>query len=582
MGDQSGNNQNKTENLNWLQRLLQQLSRGKRGDIVAANIGENATGVAVGKNIIQIGTLKIPIWVLVVVAAGIVVGVSIVLYDALNTTNELGKIGSVVLATPTPTAKPHMADGQFNIAVAEFYALDKDGQPTRNQDALELSQSIAKFLDNQQDALTEVIGEQVVIWGPDKGISPVAIGQEDAQARILNAKVLLYGNLRAIDDDHWQVEPRFYLTDNAVGQAYELHGEHALGSKISYRPQNIASKGDVNKTLRLRLDALSQLLIGLSYMVYGDIEGYQHAAETFHNLAEATEWGKGAGGTQNSGQEILYLFLGNASLGQSFLISDNDPARIALLIDSRKAFTTAISLNANYARPYNGLGSTLFQMARALETADLCAWNWDLLDEAAQAYTKAIELPPEAKPASGQVDFRANFGLGRVHYWEGICPDPAKGDLQATWQAEWGIARDHYQFVLDEYAQMPSPNPHVTDIAAYAHTDLGYMALKRADSLLPKNDATQVEQGKKFLIESIEHYARSLELTKLSKTADGVKHAKETMPFYLTALCLDHQGERAQAALADFIAKLSDAESVRTMIIQQTPLWEECTNAQSK
>src|SRR5262249_43464041 len=157
----------------------------------------------------------------------------------------------------------------------------------------------------------------------------------------------------------------------------------------------------------------------------------------------------------------------------------------------------------------------------AVTTAGQCDWNWNLLDEAAQAYTKAIGLPSAAKPASGQVDFRANFGLGRVHYWAGSCPDPAKGDSQATWQTEWSIARNHYQLVFDEYAKMSAPNPRLIDIAAYTHTDLGSMDLIQATNLLQKNDTSQVDQVKKFLMKSIEHYTRALDLTKSSKTADG-------------------------------------------------------------
>ncbi len=67
---------------NWLNRLLARALHGGQGDVIAANVGEGAQNVAVGKFILQnnvrIGTLVVPvrfILVLLAVAAAVAVGV---------------------------------------------------------------------------------------------------------------------------------------------------------------------------------------------------------------------------------------------------------------------------------------------------------------------------------------------------------------------------------------------------------------------------------------------------------------------------------------------------------------------------
>ena len=65
---------------NWLNNLLRE--RTKSNDTIAANVGSGAENVVVGKNIIQIGSIKIPRWlgllilgllVVLVVIGGVIV-----------------------------------------------------------------------------------------------------------------------------------------------------------------------------------------------------------------------------------------------------------------------------------------------------------------------------------------------------------------------------------------------------------------------------------------------------------------------------------------------------------------------------
>ena len=66
----------------WLQRIVRRFQgRREPGDVIAANV-ERSQGVAVGKNIIQIGTLAIPALPLVVLIALVAVGLGVLAWRA--------------------------------------------------------------------------------------------------------------------------------------------------------------------------------------------------------------------------------------------------------------------------------------------------------------------------------------------------------------------------------------------------------------------------------------------------------------------------------------------------------------------
>lgn len=539
-------------------------------------------GDFVGRDkIINIGPLPIPqkFIKLIVVLLVLVIGLSIYIsYEANyrfgNTAMQLDEIGEVILATstltPTPTSTPtptpiRMADGQFNVAVAKFTVIGSETEIPAHAEAYDLSASIAKFIQTQAESLTQVIGEQVVVWGPDEGIPFVFPNEEATLALSLNADVLIYGQLHLDTTDKWQVEPRFYLATEVVNQAAELYGEHALGNLIAYRPNNQAAKRDVNMSLQIRVEALSQLLLGLAYMAFGERNGYQKASETFLSTLNTSVWGSSLDGT---GQEILHLFLGNSLLRLAYLTEDELPEKLQLLNRSQAAFEEALKLNPNYARGYNGLAAALFQIARPPVHEDACEWDWDLLYRAEANFQKATALPSDLKPSSGYVDYYAYFGLGRVDFWNGYCQDKEK----------WSEAVHYYQKALAEYAKITDPIINLTDVAAYINTDLGFMSLLEAESLLELEDAESQKSAANGLAQSITYYTKVFQLAQTSNSDEVRQHVLETMPYYLTALCLDHQGPKALDDLANFAQGFPEPNKVKTHIIELTnqDLWGEC------
>jgi tetratricopeptide (TPR) repeat protein len=448
-------------------------------------------------------------------------------------------VGWIVLQQRGPTAMP--SDG-FNIAVAEFRAVDQAGQPIKDPAAVERASSIAGFLGGQTDALSQVLSQKVNVWGPEHHINPIKPGDEVQRAAALNADVLVYGVLRQSGDVRWRLEPAFWLADEkAIQRAEELRGEHALGTPIDYLAGNTASEGELNRNLDVRLRALVKLLNGLSFYTWGNREGFKSAATAFQQAATDPGWGAV---DDDTGQEVLYLFLGNARLKESQFLEEDPPARAALLQAGEAAFERAVALNSEYARSYNGLGGALLQMARPLSSdPDECHWNWDELIAAQEAYTKALAARAEAKPPSGFVDLRAHLGLGQTYFWQAKCPP--QPDQQAQ-------ARSHLQTALDLYSALPPADQTLlVPEAALVHTLRGHLAQSPAEAIPEYAAVVMLAQQKQTTSEELQ------------------RQASEIMPYLLTAYCLDGQSANASSALDSFVTPLPNSAAARAAILDR-------------
>lgn len=523
------------------------------GTFVGGNV-DTGGGDFVGrdKNVF-IGSLQLPRWLALAIVCGLVITVAIA-----------GAIGYQFLPATT------MPEGSFNIAVASLNTIDASGQSVHSDEGYARAVEIARFIAGQKDTLSEILNKPVEVWGPDKSIPALSEQEAYTRALKLNADTLVFGDLVLGHNDQWELAPKFYLADTAVGQGQELLGEYALGNKLTYRPDSTADTGDVNQELDIRIKALVQILRGLSYLTGDNSESYRKAAAVFQDTADHSDWAQLA---HTTGQEILYLFLGNAYLLQAQLADEAQGERGELLIRGQDAFSQAIALNSAYARPHNGLGSVYFQMARPLEPQDDCDWKWDLLDQAATEYGLALNAAPDQKPPSGQVDYRSHFGLGRIEFWRGFCLD----------STSWDAAETNYQRVIDDFNQIAKPTSQVTDIAALAHTDLGFMALQKSEAYRSSQDAAKQAQAAELLDDALAHYRLVFSLIAGSGTAEGVQHGIATMPYLLTALCIAGKGEEAEATLNQFVDGLAQGDSTRGRIIQRmnAGLWEQCTQRSS-
>lgn len=461
--------------------------------------------------------------------------------------------------TPTPSPLPRMGDGQFNIAVAEFTALDPAGRPLlANQVPAISAASIAHYLEGETETFREITGQRAAVWGPEQGIQPVAPGAEAARAAAHNAHVLLYGTLRARADGRFELAPAFFVADPSIAQANELLGEHALGTPLLFQPESTASMRDLNAGLERRLRALLQLLIGLSYFEQGTEAGYQQATQMFQEATRG-EWGQAGDGT---GQEILYLFLGSSYLQQLFYAEAHDAtqeARAGLLEKARDAYATGREMNPRYPRIYNGLGIVLFQLARLPSLkGDFCDWTWELLDEARERYQQALEVLTPDDPAADGVQITAHLGLGRIAYTRGLCQGLA---------AELDAARDHYTTVIQAFEA--TPRPFLVAAAMAAHSEL-------ANSLLFTLDALPPEQAAAALPQIVDHYRRAVALGVEAGTPQGLDGARLIMPYLLVALCRNGQPQEIAPTLDQFSDRFPEPAQVREEILSAFQLPEGC------
>lgn len=538
MSEKSPGSEDEPSSQGWLQRVRLRRASKEAGDVIAAQIGDSAANVTVGKNILQIGSIKLPRWL----ALAMLLGTGVVAFAA---------VFLVLRSLPERT----MPDGAFNIAVVEPQAYDINGAAVRVQEARERAMSIAGYIREQKDVLQTFLPFQVEVWGPDRLSGQVVPEQAGAYAAAVNADVLVYGSLHQVSGERWEFRPEFYLTDRAVEQAAELRGEHRLGAAVEYHPENVASLGSVNTTLQARVKALVQLLQGISHLSLGTEESYRESARVLKAATEDPAWGAARDGT---GQEVLYLFLGNAYISQATQ-SEGDE-RVNLLIQSRDAFTTAVALNHQYARGYNGLGFALYQMA--LVAADPC--QQEALDEVAAQFRTALGLPAAVKPESGYVDYKATWGLGRVAFLRGIC-----GDAAAI-----GVAQEHYRTVVDLFESIPQPFHDIIDVAISAHAELGTIAFLQSQGLIEPADS-----GGEPLAGAINHFEQAVELAHDSDTAESTQYRNEMLPFYLQALCVNGQADRLHEVADEFGQSPADVTDVQLMI--DADAWKECSDAGS-
>ncbi len=464
---------------------------------------------------------------------------------------------------PPPTVMP--AD-TYNIAVTPFQAVDASGQVVELEEAEVRAESIAAFLRSQADAITQVTNQAVTVWGPKEGLAPVA--EADAQTRMeaLNADVLVYGVLRQIQGHEWTLEPRFLLRglelESGPVQAAELQGSHALGRPITYTLDNPVGEGEVNEAIAVRLEALAHLLRGFVYLSQGSDQGYRRAIEAFQD-ATRTEWGSAADG---SGQEVLYHFLGSAYI-QYLYFAENQgrplEERRALLEDARAALDEAHRRNPNYMRTYNAQGGVRFQLARlpSLE-GDFCNWDWDLLADAQGWFQDALAADPALKTDSGDVDFVANFWLGRIAFTQSVC-----GRADA-----WEEARSRYSQVIDRYEADPRANRHVAAVLAYRER-------ANVDYFNPAHAA--LEPGNPLLAGVVADYHRSVDLALELGTEQGLLMAQDSMAFLLNGLCRNGQAQELGETLDQFLTYFPTAErdAVAAKVLTAARLPKECADA---
>jgi tetratricopeptide (TPR) repeat protein len=329
----------------------------KKGDTILARIGDHAHNVAVGKNIIQIGQLSIPGWLVLLFAFGIVIGISLLILNAYQAEDARKQLQLAALPTPTATPIPRMP-GTFNIFVAEFGELDENGGVQKSPYGQILSLAVYETLNRIYNDLGGDVLAGVEIWHDDPEFTETGPIQGDKAedrersanqiAQQIRADMIIYGNLASMgNEDILTLD--FYFHSKQIWTAPDVvAGTYLLGQpipvRVAFRHDSTQAKRLVEDPLRIRSQALFWMTMGLSFSVTDQTE------ESVAILRQVEE--KAPNWRDQDGKWILYYLWGR----EEATLRNYDAA-----ID---LFQRAIGLNEDFVNAYIGLGYVYYDRAQ--------------------------------------------------------------------------------------------------------------------------------------------------------------------------------------------------------------------------
>jgi tetratricopeptide (TPR) repeat protein len=382
-----------------LQRLRQWLARLRGGDVIVANVGQGASDVVIGKNILKIGTLVVPALPAV-----------IALIAAL-----LSGTGGLWLYLVPATMPP----GNFNIAVAEFATVDGQGRQRVTSDSRLISRTLFTTIQGELGQLPA--DYPAMVWhdsmsflqkrtaiGAIAGASPAErSGVACRRAEELNADIIVYGVLdERTTPAQLQLQfcTRNTTRDRDMGNLAELQKVDRLGSPLPVELPLTDVQSSVNPPLRVRTALLARLVVGLRYELASNPNlqsNLRRALDTFSKALSYLQQEDGAATGANGGDLVDYF------VGREHFLLFQDPAtpqteRAGHLEAARDAFQQATQLNPNYARAYSALGAVYFH--RAQQTAPAARLASDDLAAALDTYRTAIALARASGDAPAEAE----------------------------------------------------------------------------------------------------------------------------------------------------------------------------------
>ncbi|MEX1020541.1 MAG: tetratricopeptide repeat protein [Litorilinea sp.] len=552
---------------NWLARQWQRLRRGKAaGDTILAQVGEEARHVVVGKNIIQIGTLAIPMWLVVLIAGGVVLGVGSGIIDRAAERRQLTEFEQRALAptatptltpvpTPTPTPPPVVMDGTlFNIAVAEFGELDADG----NIQASELGARLSRLLFTGMQGtdfrqLPFLAPGDMLIWylaeeqaarhitdSVIRGQTPVARGaQAEALAERIEAQMIINGYLTVADDPGSLALEFYYRPDQHYlrNQPDAIGGRHELGQPLEFSVRTPLDPSAVQMQMTEPLRFRSQILLWLSLGLTFDVQGVPERALDIFRTAEAEldRW------PNDDGKELLYYLIGRSAL---YLRRHEE---------ARQAFAAALEIRPDYANALLGMGSVHFDRAQLfylrdrpiLDGVDQCTDAADVasgaetaaearaeITQALDYFQRAFDAAPTAPwPPIAQIA-QLNLGLG---YWLHGQADAVEGQSAAA-------AENYAQAVTRLDATLaPFADAEQIELLGHAYLGLGVTHFAWGNLLARQQDATGSQEQ---LTAAFAQLSRCVDL------ADDLRATRFLQEQIVECGCEPYRGEAEQAILA--------------------------------
>ena len=299
---------------------------------------------------------------------------------------------------------------KFNVVMTPFTRLDAKGRvEIFDREGDKLAQQLFSLF--QANVAGLKLGEtlKLELRGPQEGCAlPGATPDERARAaetfaEKVKANIILHGVISDTVDGP-RFLPEFHVAYTGFEQGAEITGPFEMGRAIIVDvPIDPEQFQDPNYAAAIRTRGLSWIVLGLAAYARDD---YRAAEQYFRQTAEK------AGLLEDEGQQIAYLFLGNAYLRLAEKESNS-----GLLDDAEANYKKALKLAAETkqpsARPQLGLANALY--ARALgDMKERSIYNVQpaLLDQAEEAYKAVLSM--EAPPGA-QVPLKVAYDLGQIY-----------------------------------------------------------------------------------------------------------------------------------------------------------------------
>jgi tetratricopeptide (TPR) repeat protein len=392
----------------FLQRLRQALARLRGGDVIVANVGQGASDVVVGKNIVKVGTLVLPALPAVLALIALVVAASLGLWLYL------------VPATMPP--------GRFNVAVAEFAEVDAAGRAVVTANSRLISRTLFNTIGGELGQLPA--DYQALVWhdsmtflekrawiGPIPGATPAERSEEACErAQDLHADMIVYGVIDSRERPallRLQFCVRNATRDRDMGNLDELQKVDRLGGPLPVDLPLADVQSSINPTLRVRTTLLAKLVVGLRYELSSNPNfqfSLRQALAVFEGALRYLDE-QGGGASADNGGDLVEYFIGR----EHFLLFQDaaTPAteRADHLEQARVALARATELNPRYGRAWSALGSVYTQRAQLLPRPERL--STDDIARAIAAFQSAIASmqPPHDNAAQAE----AHLTLAMAH-----------------------------------------------------------------------------------------------------------------------------------------------------------------------
>jgi tetratricopeptide (TPR) repeat protein len=340
--------------------------------------------------------------------------------------------------------KPKVMDGPFNVAMAELKVVDQDGKPIESKISDELYDLLKNSFESNDDE-----APSYELWPPKYTGQIEGDTKEErkeaveAKASEIRADIILYGVITQTDS-LLEFTPEFYVSLDSFKDAEEIVGQHRLGEPLKFESGN---EMRFYPPLKRRLEALSQVTIGLAYFKFG---GFEDALNIFSdvNLKD------------HEGKEVVELLLANTNL---LLASETKPDEY--LIAASVHYDNALTINPSYARAKVGQAIVL----RSMALGDLADPHFDrkidekLLDDAESAFKAALNLGVQHENAN--IEAKVHLGLGTIYRARAIALGQDVDSLEP--------AKAEFIQVVEEYE---NGNKRIENLAGNAYEELGWIA----------------------------------------------------------------------------------------------------------